>query len=68
VREALAEPGELTAVARRVQRVLGLSLAGIPQYAIFVSAVAAHLSYLEAQGQARVALEDEGMVWRSVSG
>jgi len=64
VREALAEPSELTAVARRVQRALGLSLAGIPQYAIFVSAVAAHLSYLEAQGQARVALEDEGMVWR----
>ena len=68
VREALAEPGVLQAVARRVQRRLDLSLAGIPQYAIFVSAVAAHLSYLEAQGQARVALEDEGMVWRSVSG
>ncbi|MEO7911435.1 MAG: MBL fold metallo-hydrolase [Roseiflexaceae bacterium] len=63
VREALIEPGELTAVARRVQHALGLSLAGIPQYAIFVSAVAAHLSYLEAHGQARVALEDAGMVW-----
>jgi glyoxylase-like metal-dependent hydrolase (beta-lactamase superfamily II) len=62
--EALAEPGELTAVARRVQAALGLSLAGIPQYAIFVSAVAAHLSYLEAQGQARVELADAGMVWR----
>jgi acyl-CoA thioester hydrolase len=45
-------------------RALGLNLAGIPQYAIFVSAVAAHLSYLEAQGQARVELEDAGMVWR----
>lgn len=66
VRAALAEPGELTAVARRVQHALGLSLAGIPQYAIFVSAVAAHLSYLEAQGQARVALEDAGMVWSSL--
>jgi glyoxylase-like metal-dependent hydrolase (beta-lactamase superfamily II) len=64
VRAALAEPGELTAVARRVQAALGLSLAGIPQYAIFVSAVAAHLSYLEAQGQARVELADAGMVWR----
>ena len=63
---ALAEPGELTAVARRVQLALGLSLAGIPQYAIFVSAVAAHLSYLEAQGQARVELADAGMVWRSL--
>jgi glyoxylase-like metal-dependent hydrolase (beta-lactamase superfamily II) len=68
VHAALAEPGELTAVALRVQRALGLSLAGIPQYAIFVSAVAAHLSYLEAQGQACVALEDAGMVWRSMSG
>jgi glyoxylase-like metal-dependent hydrolase (beta-lactamase superfamily II) len=68
VRAALAEPGELTAVARRVQRALGLSLAGIPQYAIFVSAVAAHLSYLEAQAQARVELEEDGMVWRSVIG
>ena len=68
VRAALDEPGELTAVARRLQLALGLNLAGIPQYAIFVSAVAAHLSYLEAQGQARVALEDAGMVWRSVSG
>jgi glyoxylase-like metal-dependent hydrolase (beta-lactamase superfamily II) len=66
VHAALAEPAELTAVARRVQRVLGLSLAGIPQYAIFVSAVAAHLSYLEAQGRACVALEDAGMVWRSL--
>jgi glyoxylase-like metal-dependent hydrolase (beta-lactamase superfamily II) len=68
VRASLAEPAELTAVARRVQLALGLSLAGIPQYAIFVSAVAAHLSYLEAQGQARVGLEQAGLIWRSVSG
>lgn len=68
VRDALAEPGELTTVARRVQHALRLSLAGIPQYTIFVSAVAAHLSYLEAQGHAQVALEDAGMVWHSVTG
>jgi glyoxylase-like metal-dependent hydrolase (beta-lactamase superfamily II) len=68
VRTALNEPGELTAVARRVRRALGLSLAAIPQYAIFVSAIAAHLSYLEAQGQARVELEDDAMLWRAVSG
>jgi glyoxylase-like metal-dependent hydrolase (beta-lactamase superfamily II) len=67
VREALAEPGELHAVARRVQRALGLSLFAIPQYAIFVSAVAAHLAHLEAQGLAQVALEDEGMIWRNVT-
>ena len=68
MRQALGEPGTLQAVARRVQRGLDLSLAAIPQYAIFVSAVAAHLSYLEAQGHARVELEDVGMVWRVVTG
>jgi glyoxylase-like metal-dependent hydrolase (beta-lactamase superfamily II) len=68
VREALAEPGELHAVARRVQRALGLKLLTIPQYAIFVSAIAAHLAHLETQGLAQVALEDEGMIWRNVTG
>jgi glyoxylase-like metal-dependent hydrolase (beta-lactamase superfamily II) len=63
VREALADPAELHTVARRVQLALDLNFAAIPQYAIFVSAVAAHLSYLEAQGQARVELEDAGMIW-----
>jgi glyoxylase-like metal-dependent hydrolase (beta-lactamase superfamily II) len=65
VRKALATPGDLPTIAGRVRRALGLALAGIPQYAIFISAVAAHLSFLEANGAARVALEDEGMVWRS---
>lgn len=60
---ALAQPGDLHAIAQRVARALGLTLAGIPQYAIFASAVAAHLSYLEAQGQVRVALED-GLIWQ----
>jgi glyoxylase-like metal-dependent hydrolase (beta-lactamase superfamily II) len=67
VRAALAEPGQLTTVARRVQAALGLTLAAIPQYAIFVSAVAAHLAHLEAQGLAQVALEGEGMIWRNVT-
>ena len=59
----LAQPGDLHAIAQRVARALGLTLAGIPQYAIFASVVAAHLSYLEAQGQVRVALED-GLIWQ----
>ena len=59
----LAQPGDLHAVTQRVAQALGLTLAGIPQYAIFASAVAAHLSYLEAQGQVRVALED-GLIWQ----
>lgn len=65
VGHALAEPGGLEVVARRVRQALGISLAAIPQYAIFVSAIAAHLSYLEAQGAAQVALEDEGLVWQA---
>jgi glyoxylase-like metal-dependent hydrolase (beta-lactamase superfamily II) len=64
VHDALADPADLQTVARRVQLALGLSFAAIPQYAIFVSAVAAHLSYLEALGQARVELEERGMIWR----
>ncbi len=59
----LAQPGDLHATAQRVAQALGLTLAGIPQYAIFASAVAAHLSYLEAEGQVRVALED-GLIWQ----
>ena len=47
---------------------LGLNLAGIPQYAIFVSAVAAHLSYLEAQGQARVELDEVERVLEKAPG
>ena len=66
VRAALAAPGDLYAVARRVREALGLSLAGIPQYAIFVSAVSAHLGHLLGQGAAQVALTDEGMIWQAV--
>jgi glyoxylase-like metal-dependent hydrolase (beta-lactamase superfamily II) len=65
VRAALAEPGDLHAITRRVGRALDRTLPGIPQYVIFASAIAAHLSYLEAQGLAEVALEDMGMIWRA---
>ncbi|MFN8505848.1 MBL fold metallo-hydrolase [Kouleothrix sp.] len=61
---ALAEPGDLYAVARRARAALGLALAGIPQYAIFASAVSAHLAHLHASGRARVDLADEGMIWQ----
>lgn len=65
VREAIREPATMSVVVKRVQQALGLTLAGIPQYAIFASAVSAHLSYLDAQGQAQVALERDGLVWSS---
>ena len=60
----LAEPGDLFAVARRVQQALELQLIGIPHFVIFVSAVAAHLTYLEAQGRAHVVLDERGMIWQ----
>jgi len=65
---ALGEPGDLSAVARRVRAALGLNLFAIPQYAIFVSAVSAHLGYLAAQGRAHVDLDDRGMIWRAANG
>lgn len=65
IRAALAEPGNHHVVARRVAEALGLALAGIPQYAIFASAVAAHLSYLERLGLARMSLETEGLIWQA---
>ena len=65
VRAALADPGDLLTVARRVRVALGLQFAAIPQYAIFVSAVSAHLGYLVQQGSAQVVLGDEGMLWQA---
>ncbi len=67
IRDALAEPGNTLTVARRVQRAMGLSIAGLPQYAIFVSAISAHLSRLEALGAVMLTLTDEGPVWSSRS-
>jgi len=65
---ALSEPGDLYAIARRVREALSLNLFAIPQYAIFVSAVSAHLGYLAAQGRAQVELDERGMIWRTISG
>jgi glyoxylase-like metal-dependent hydrolase (beta-lactamase superfamily II) len=67
VRDALFEPGDTLTVARRVQRTLGLTITGLPQYAIFVAAVAAHLSHLESTGAATLIMTDEGAVWRGGS-
>jgi len=67
VRDALVEPGDTLTVARRVQRALGLTITGLPQYAIFVSAVAAHLSHLASTGAAMLVMTDEGAVWRGGS-
>jgi glyoxylase-like metal-dependent hydrolase (beta-lactamase superfamily II) len=63
---ALNEPAELSTIGRRVQHALALQISGIPQYAIFLSAISAHLAYLETQGRARVELSEAGMVWRAV--
>jgi glyoxylase-like metal-dependent hydrolase (beta-lactamase superfamily II) len=65
---ALGEPGDLYAVAHSVRAALSLNLFAIPQYAIFVSAVSAHLGYLAAQGRAQVDLDERGMIWRAANG
>ena len=52
--------------ARRVRGALGLSLAAIPQYAIFVTAISARLGHQESQGLASATLEDARMIWRTV--
>lgn len=65
VLQALRQPGTLDVITGRVLRALGQDLAGIPQYVIFVGAIAAHLTYLEQQGLAQAVLEEQGIIWRS---
>lgn len=66
VRAALAQPGDLAVITARVVRAMGHTLAGVPQYAIFSGAVAAHLAYLEQRGAARLDLGPDGLVWAAV--
>jgi glyoxylase-like metal-dependent hydrolase (beta-lactamase superfamily II) len=63
---ALAEPGTIDAITNRVLQAIERTPAGIPQYAIFVGAVAAYLSYLEGQRLARAELGPQGVVWALV--
>ena len=58
---ALAEPGNLLDIAARVQHAFELSFPGLPQYAIFLSVVSAHLAWLEAHQLASV---EVGMLWK----
>jgi glyoxylase-like metal-dependent hydrolase (beta-lactamase superfamily II) len=60
---ALAEPGSVEAVVARTLTSIGHSVAGLPQYAIFASVVAAHLTELERQGRAQVELGPFGPLW-----
>ncbi len=65
-----ALPGDIATVTARVLQELEQQDAagsrpamGAPQYAIFTSAIAAHLSYLEEQRQATVTYQDHGLYW-----
>jgi glyoxylase-like metal-dependent hydrolase (beta-lactamase superfamily II) len=65
-----ALPGDAATVTARVLQQLEAQESsgsrpamGIPQYAIFASAIAAHLTYLEQQGKAQVAYRERGLVW-----
>lgn len=62
-------PGELATVTKRVLKRLeeadqgNRPSLGIPQYAIFASAIAAHLTYLEQQQQAQIILHQHNLIW-----
>jgi hypothetical protein len=62
--QALQAPGDVPTITARVLRGLGQTPPGIPQYAIFAGAVAAHLTYLEQQGLAEITLDERGLIWR----
>lgn len=72
VRAAVGEPGDTTAITARVLQAFeqqqaedgAAPAATIPQYAIFASAVVAHLSYLEQQGAVQVVLRDRQLLWQ----
>jgi glyoxylase-like metal-dependent hydrolase (beta-lactamase superfamily II) len=75
---ALAEPASHAEVTARVYALLAeragrpaaeqsVAGMGIPQYAVFAGAIAAHLSYLEAAGRVRVELDAGGLVWHAQS-
>ena len=60
---ALESPVDLPAVAAYVRRALKLNMTGVPQYAIFLSVIAAHLTALERAGKAAPYLDDHGIIW-----
>jgi glyoxylase-like metal-dependent hydrolase (beta-lactamase superfamily II) len=66
-----ALPGDIATVTTQVRAMLhqhsgerSLPAMGIPQYAILSGAIAAHLSFLEQQGQARLDLDERGLMWQ----
>jgi glyoxylase-like metal-dependent hydrolase (beta-lactamase superfamily II) len=65
VQNALHQPAELTEIGRRVQQTLNLHFGAAPQYVIFLSAISAHLAYLQTQGVAQVEYSDAGLLWQA---
>lgn len=63
VRAAIGAGGTVSVIAARVATALNHTLAGLPQHAIFVSAVSAHLTYLEQQGVAALVLDEGEARW-----
>lgn len=60
---ALESPADLSSIAARVRQMLQLSMSGVPQYAIYLSLIAAHLTALEQEDRAYPELEDTGIIW-----
>lgn len=60
---ALESPADLATIGARVRWALHLTMSGVPQYAIFLSVIAAHLTALERAGKAAPILEEHGIIW-----
>jgi glyoxylase-like metal-dependent hydrolase (beta-lactamase superfamily II) len=67
VLRALAEPGDLHVVGRRVRAALGLGITSAAPYAVYLSVISAHLTYLAAQGLTALECDERGLVWRAVT-
>lgn len=64
VRDGLDEPQEEAAVLERVLAHYGRPVAGVGQYYLYRTAVAAFLSYLADRGEAEPLLQGRRLVWR----
>jgi len=65
VEQALRAPGTPEQMVARTREQLGHKLAGIPQYYLFGSTVAAYLAWLEAEGLAVLEFAGDTPIWRS---
>ncbi len=67
VAAALSQPGDLASIGRRVRATLGLGQTNVAAYAVYLSGISAHLTYLASRGRAALECGEDGLVWRAVA-